>query len=63
MHRIHLQDKPAVRAIAFRLFGDLARFVDGPSRDPFLEQIHTNLVSILLHLHDPEKDVREVGSC
>ena len=54
------QDKAAVRAAAFTLFGNLSRFGDGPSKTPFLEQIHTNLVSLLLHLNDPEDEVRKV---
>ena len=56
-----LQDKAGVRAAAFTLFGNLSRFGDGPSKSPFLEQIHTNLVSLLLHLNDPELEVRKVN--
>ena len=56
-----LQDKAGVRAAAFTLFGNLSRFGDGPSKSPFLEQIHTNLVSLLLHLNDPEHEVRKVN--
>ncbi|XP_071092263.1 maestro heat-like repeat-containing protein family member 1 [Haliotis cracherodii] len=51
--------KPAVRAQAFILFGNLSRFGDGPSRAPFLEQIHSNFISLLLHLNDPEPDVKK----
>ncbi|KAK3746766.1 hypothetical protein QZH41_013595 [Actinostola sp. cb2023] len=50
------KDKTAVRAAAFILFGKLSRFGDGPSKTPFLEQIHTNFISILLHLNE-EQDV------
>ncbi|ESO87809.1 hypothetical protein LOTGIDRAFT_234834 [Lottia gigantea] len=53
------KDKPAVRAQAFILFGNLSRFGDGPSRQPFLEQIHSNFVSLLLHLNDPDHEVRK----
>jgi hypothetical protein len=49
-----------VRAQTFYLFGNLSRFGDGPSKAPFLEQIHSNMVSLLLHLNDPEKDVKKV---
>ena len=49
-----------MRAAAFTLFGNLSRFGDGPSRDPFLEQIHTNFVSLLLHLNDEDDDVKKV---
>ncbi|XP_064611998.1 maestro heat-like repeat-containing protein family member 1 [Liolophura sinensis] len=53
------KDKPSVRAQAVILFGNLSRFGDGPSKAPFLEQIHSNLVSLLLHLNDPEPEVRK----
>ncbi|KAK6184716.1 hypothetical protein SNE40_007128 [Patella caerulea] len=53
------KDKPTVRAQAFILFGNLSRFGDGPSRAPFLEQIHSNFISLLLHLNDPDYDVRK----
>lgn len=53
------KEKPAVRAAAFELFGNLSRFGDGPSKEPFLEQIHTNFVSILLHLNDEEDEVKK----
>lgn len=55
------QEKPAVRAQAIILFGNLSRFGDGPSKAPFLEQIHSNLVSLLLHLNDPEIEVKKVS--
>ena len=55
------QEKPAVRAQAIILFGNLSRFGDGPSKAPFLEQIHSNLVSLLLHLNDPEVEVKKVS--
>ena len=55
-----MQDRENVRNAAFTLFGNLARFGDGQSRDTFLEQIHSNLVSLLLHLNDPDSDVRKV---
>lgn len=50
-----------MRAQAIILFGNLSRFGDGPSKAPFLEQIHSNLVSLLLHLNDPEIEVKKVS--
>lgn len=55
------KDRGAVRAAAIKLFGDLSRFGDGPSRAPFSEQIHANLVSLLLHLNEEDEEVR--GAC
>jgi len=55
------KDLPAVRAAAIKLFGNLSRFGDGPSRAPFSEQIHANLCSLLLHLNDESPEVR--SSC
>jgi len=52
-------EKASIRAAAFTLFGDLSAFGEGPSKEPFLEQIHTNLVSILLHLNDKDADVKQ----
>ncbi|XP_065915103.1 maestro heat-like repeat-containing protein family member 1 [Dysidea avara] len=53
-------EKPAgaVRAAAFRLFGSLSRFGKGHSKGPFLEQIQTNFVSVLLHLNEDEEEVK-----
>jgi len=59
---LNFQDKDAVRAAAFTLFGKLSRFGDGPSKAPFLEQVHTNLISVLLHLNE-EDEVIKVQSC
>jgi len=54
------QENIEVRAAAFALFGDLAAFGSGASKEQFLEQIHTNFVSFLLHLNDHENPVRQV---
>jgi len=50
-----------VRAAAFRLFGSLSRFGKGHSKGPFLEQIQTNFVSVLLHLNEDEEEVKSVS--
>ncbi|XP_067937977.1 maestro heat-like repeat-containing protein family member 1 [Watersipora subatra] len=51
------KNQTSVRAAAFRLFGTLAKFGNGPSAKPFLEQIHNNLTVLLLHLNDHEEEV------
>ena len=43
-----------MRAAAFTLFGSLSRFGNGPSEGPFLEQIQTNFVSLLVHLNEAD---------
>ena len=53
------KDVSAVRAAAISLFGNLSRFGDGPSTEPFLEQIHSNMVGILLHLNEESDDVKQ----
>ncbi|XP_077982268.1 maestro heat-like repeat-containing protein family member 1 [Glandiceps talaboti] len=53
------KDRASVRAAAFTLFGNLSSFGNGPSKAPFLEQIHTNFVSLLLHLNDEDSDVKK----
>ena len=55
-----MQDKKEVRAAAISLFGNVSRFGTGPSEMSFLEQIHTNFISILLHLNE-EPEVAKVG--
>eukprot|EP00795_Rhopilema_esculentum_P001016 gene1016-15340_t len=50
------KESKEVRAASISLFGDLSRFGTGASEMPFLEQIHTNFISILLHL-DEEPEV------
>ena len=55
------QPTPAVRAAAFTLFGSLSRFGNGPSEGPFLEQIQTNFVSLLLHLDEGDPVVIAVS--
>lgn len=57
---INFQPTPAVRAAAFTLFGSLSRFGNGPSEGPFLEQIQTNFVSLLVHLNEADPSVVEV---
>jgi len=54
------QENCEVRAAAFSLFGDLAVFGADASKEQFLDQIHTNFVSFLLHLNDHENTVRQV---
>ncbi|GCC19613.1 hypothetical protein chiPu_0018423, partial [Chiloscyllium punctatum] len=51
------EDKDAVRAAAFTVFGKLSRFGDGQSKADFVEQIHSSLVSLLLHLNDSSEEV------
>ena len=46
------KEKPAVRAEAFTLFGNLSRFGDGPSKGPFLEQIQANFISLLIDMNE-----------
>ena len=52
-----------MRSAAFNLFGSLSRFGNGPSEKPFLEQIQTNFVSLLLHLNEGDPVVVAVSGC
>ena len=49
-----------VRAAAIKLFGSLSRFGNGPSEGPFLEQVQTNFVTLLLHLNESDPVVVDV---
>jgi hypothetical protein len=53
------KDKPKIRTSAYMLFGELARFGQGPSKDPYLEQIHSNFVNFVLHLNEQDEEVRK----
>lgn len=53
------KDKPTIRASAYILFGELARFGKGPSKDPYMEQIHSNFVSFVLHLNEQDDRVKK----
>ncbi|XP_043538947.1 maestro heat-like repeat-containing protein family member 1 [Chiloscyllium plagiosum] len=48
-----------VRGGAFRLFGSLARFGEGELRHLYVEQVHTSLVSLILHMNDGSGEVAE----
>jgi len=53
------KDSGAVRAVAFTLFGHLARFGDS---EVYLEQIHSNIVALLLHANDEVEEVSQACS-
>lgn len=53
------KDKPDIRASSYVLFGELARFGLGPSKEPYLEQIHSNFVSFVLHLNEQNEKVKK----
>ncbi|KAG1682946.1 Maestro heat-like repeat-containing protein family member 1 [Nymphon striatum] len=57
------KDKGEVRAAAVTLFGDLSKVASGQSKGPFVEQIHNNFVSLLLHLNDSEEVVAKACKC
>uniref|UniRef100_A0A4W3II84 Maestro heat-like repeat family member 1 n=1 Tax=Callorhinchus milii TaxID=7868 RepID=A0A4W3II84_CALMI len=50
-------DNEKVRAAAYTVFGNLARFGDGHAKASFLEQIHLSLVSLLVHLNESGDEV------
>ena len=61
IHRIrpHLEKPSAkIRASSFRLFGTLSRFGHGAASEVFLEQMHSTMPSILVHLKDPDQKVQ-----
>ncbi|EFO84874.1 hypothetical protein CRE_03773 [Caenorhabditis remanei] len=52
------KDSYALRAAAFSLFGELGARV-GENSEEFRGHLHTNIVSLLLHLNDDYEDVRQ----
>ena len=53
------KENSCLRAVAFSLFGKLGSIVGGS--DTFKQNIHENIVSILLHLNDEDDSVKEVS--
>jgi hypothetical protein len=51
------KENACLRAVAFNLFGELGEIIG--ERDIFKQNIHENIVSILLHLNDEEDLVKE----
>lgn len=51
------KEKSEVRAAAFKLFGDLARFAEGEYREAFVEQCISNMITLLVHLNEEDKHV------
>lgn len=51
------KDKGEVRAAAFKLFGDLAKFGHGECKDAFVEQAMNNLITLLVHLNEDDRQV------
>ncbi|KAM7283090.1 maestro heat-like repeat-containing protein family member 1 isoform X4 [Ixodes scapularis] len=51
------KDKGEVRAAAFKLFGDLAKFGHGECKDAFIEQAMNNFITLLVHLNEDDRQV------
>ena len=51
------KESAAVRSVSMGLYGALALFADA---DAYKEQLHTNLVSLVLHTYDPCVTVQTV---
>ncbi|CAD6197830.1 unnamed protein product [Caenorhabditis auriculariae] len=52
------KDSPSLRSASFSLFGELGARV-GESYEEFRGHLHTNVVSLILHLNDDFEDVRQ----
>lgn len=55
------KSKAGVRAAAIRLFGHLSKFGEGASKASILEQVHGNIISLLLHLNEADAEVRDAS--
>ena len=53
------KEEAKVRSAAFTLFGKMASVCEGTSREAFVEQIFSSLITLTLHLNDPVESVRE----
>lgn len=52
------QESAALRSVAFSLYARLAAFGEC---DAYKEQLHTNMISIILHTYDKEPTVQQVA--
>ena len=53
------KENPLIRSAAFNLFGTLAKFATGSSKEIVVEQVHGSIICLLLHLNDSDLLVRE----
>eukprot|EP01117_Protostelium_nocturnum_P011732 TRINITY_DN4276_c0_g1_i1.p1 TRINITY_DN4276_c0_g1~~TRINITY_DN4276_c0_g1_i1.p1 ORF type:complete len:1650 (+),score=410.28 TRINITY_DN4276_c0_g1_i1:183-5132(+) len=53
------KDNDQIRSASFNLFGALHKFGDGAAAEAFYDQLHSNLPAIVLHLNDPNDQVRK----
>jgi len=51
-------ENPEIRRSSITLFGNLYRFGDGPCKAVFYEQIHTNFVTLMVHLNEDVPDIK-----
>ncbi|ESN96385.1 hypothetical protein HELRODRAFT_189222 [Helobdella robusta] len=55
------KDNADIRETSLKLFGDLSTFALKENKEQFVEQVHSNIVSILLHLNDEEPRVLQAS--
>lgn len=58
------QENVDLRRAAFHLFGDLTWSINPENKsEAFKEQLEGNLITLLLHLSDPDPEVVKVSKC
>ncbi|KAL1209895.1 Protein SHOOT GRAVITROPISM 6 [Cardamine amara subsp. amara] len=59
LRNLQVSMDPKMRANAFEAFGALSKYAIGGQREGFVEQIHSTLPRLVVHLHDDDPSIRK----
>ncbi|CAF1867958.1 protein SHOOT GRAVITROPISM 6 isoform X1 [Brassica napus] len=59
LRNLQISMDPKMRANAFAAFGALSKYATGGQREGFVEQIHSTLPRLVVHLHDDDPSIRQ----
>ncbi|ESQ52306.1 hypothetical protein EUTSA_v10016131mg [Eutrema salsugineum] len=59
LRNLQVSMNPKMRANAFAAFGALSKYASGGQREGFVEQIHSTLPRLVVHLHDDDASIRQ----
>ncbi|KFK36555.1 hypothetical protein AALP_AA4G138800 [Arabis alpina] len=59
LRNLQVSMDPKMRANAFSAFGALSKYAMGGQREGFVEQIHSTLPRLVVHLHDDDASIRQ----
>ncbi|CAN8284973.1 unnamed protein product [Cochlearia groenlandica] len=59
LRNLQISMDPKMRANAFSAFGALSKYANEGQREGFVEQIHSTLPRLVVHLHDDDPSIRQ----